>query len=112
MLTTHYLEEAETLCGRIAMLKSGRIVALDSTINLLRKLHHMQLRLKLDGCPPATLNGRNLVARGSEHILQFSDVMELEPILTELRISGVRLLEVEVEKPDLEDVFLDILGEQ
>ncbi len=35
ILTTHYLEEAEALCGRIAMLKQGRIVALDSTQNLL-----------------------------------------------------------------------------
>ena len=38
VLTTHYLEEAEALCGRIAMLKQGRIVALDETANLLQRL--------------------------------------------------------------------------
>ena len=37
VLTTHYLEEAESLCGRIAMLKQGRVVALDTTENLLAK---------------------------------------------------------------------------
>jgi len=37
VLTTHYLEEAESLCGRIAMLKQGRVVALDTTQNLLAK---------------------------------------------------------------------------
>jgi len=37
VLTTHYLEEAESLCGRIAMLKQGRLVALDTTANLLAK---------------------------------------------------------------------------
>jgi len=37
LLTTHYLEEAEALCGRIAMLKAGRIIALDRTENLIRQ---------------------------------------------------------------------------
>jgi len=37
LLTTHYLEEAESLCGRIAMLKSGQVVALDTTQNLLAR---------------------------------------------------------------------------
>src|SRR6266478_3235368 len=40
VLTTHYLEEAEALCGRIAMLKQGRVVALDSKANLLNRVHH------------------------------------------------------------------------
>ncbi|HCX33888.1 MAG TPA: ABC transporter ATP-binding protein, partial [Rhodocyclaceae bacterium] len=47
VLTTHYLEEAQNLCTRIAMLKAGRIVALDSTANLLGRLEAHRLRLKL-----------------------------------------------------------------
>ncbi|MBS0554457.1 MAG: ABC transporter ATP-binding protein, partial [Proteobacteria bacterium] len=48
VLTTHYLEEAETLCGRIAMLKGGRVVALDTTGNLLRRFaKHSLLRVRL-----------------------------------------------------------------
>lgn len=48
VLTTHYLEEAEALCGRIAMLKAGRIVALDTTANLLRRFatHSLSVRLE------------------------------------------------------------------
>ncbi len=49
ILTTHYMEEAQTLCSRVAMLKQGEIVALDSTRNLLNRLQTKQLRLKLQG---------------------------------------------------------------
>ena len=45
ILTTHYLEEAEALCGRIAMMKSGRIVALDSTQNLLSRFAGVTVRV-------------------------------------------------------------------
>src|SRR5207342_2346070 len=55
ILTTHYLEEAEALCGRIAMLKQGRVVALDSTANLLKRVHHLLLRLRLGGQLPQEL---------------------------------------------------------
>ncbi|MGZ5099764.1 MAG: ABC transporter ATP-binding protein, partial [Usitatibacter sp.] len=54
VLTTHYLEEAQQLCSRIAMMKDGRIVALDSTANLLASFSERLLRVKLEGCamPP------------------------------------------------------------
>jgi len=52
VLTTHYLEEAEALCERIAMLKQGRVVALDSTSNLLKRVHHLFLRLRLSASSP------------------------------------------------------------
>src|SRR5450759_2223951 len=54
LLTTHYLEEAEALCGRIAMLKSGRVVALDSTSALLKSASSNLLRFKIDGELPQT----------------------------------------------------------
>jgi len=47
VLTTHYLEEAELLCTRIGMLKAGRLVALDSTRNLLDTFSGLQLKLRL-----------------------------------------------------------------
>jgi ABC-2 type transport system ATP-binding protein len=49
VLTTHYLEEAETLCDRIGMLKTGSIVALDATANLVRRHHAVYLRLRVEG---------------------------------------------------------------
>src|ERR1700745_2416777 len=55
VLTTHYLEEAEALCGRIAMLKQGHIVALDTTENLLRRHSgcYVELRIQPDRLPQA-----------------------------------------------------------
>ncbi|MEO8509352.1 MAG: ABC transporter ATP-binding protein, partial [Betaproteobacteria bacterium] len=51
ILTTHYLEEAEALCGRIAMLKAGRVVALDSTHNLLSRIAGITCRLVVARLP-------------------------------------------------------------
>src|SRR5947199_1272377 len=53
ILTTHYLEEAEALCGRIAMLKAGRIVALDTKQNLLSSFAGLTVRLTADALPEA-----------------------------------------------------------
>src|SRR5512140_1592631 len=51
ILTTHYLEEAEALCGRIAMLKAGRVVALDTTRNLLTRVAGLTVRLVAERAP-------------------------------------------------------------
>src|SRR4029078_9120051 len=53
ILTTHYLEEAEALCGRIALLKAGRIVALDTTQNLLSRFAGLTVRLSAARLPDA-----------------------------------------------------------
>src|SRR5204862_1544119 len=61
LLTTHYLEEAEALCPRIAMLKQGRIVALDRTANLLAGTASTMLRFKTDQRLPPALSGQSRV---------------------------------------------------
>jgi len=54
LLTTHYLEEAEALCSRLAMLKQGRVLALANTSELLKSASSNVLRFKLDGqLPPS-----------------------------------------------------------
>src|SRR5512137_1654761 len=59
VLTTHYLEEAQALCQRIAMLKSGRVVALDTTRALLARLAGLQMTLRARGAlPPSVLQHR------------------------------------------------------
>jgi ABC-2 type transport system ATP-binding protein len=68
LLTTHYLEEAEALCGRIAMLKNGKVVALDSTTELLKAASSNVLRFKLDTELPAALAAK---ARVTGRIVQF-----------------------------------------
>ncbi len=107
VLTTHYLEEAETLCERIAMLKQGRLVALDSTRNLLARRHDHQARFRLDGEPPAALG----LKRGQGICWQygFKEYVELENLMAGLRAEGIKVLEMQLIEPDLEDVFTEII---
>ena len=110
VLTTHYLEEAETLCGRIAMLKAGRVVALDTTANLVRRLHNMQLRVRLQGALPPALSGQDVTERDGSYTISLHNYNEVEPILAALRSNGCEILELELLQPDLEDVFVEIMS--
>ena len=110
LLTTHYLEEAEALCGRIAMLKKGRIVALDSTRNLLQSVSGCRVRLKLSGALPEALLAQRVEMAGDEHVLALTSYSALEQVLAALREAGVAVLEMSVQQPDLEDVFLQVVG--
>jgi ABC-2 type transport system ATP-binding protein len=108
VLTTHYLEEAELLCGRIAMLKQGRIVALDSTANLLRRLHSLNLLVRLrSGNWPESLPAAETPENG--RVIKLRDYAEVEPALAALRAAGCEIDEMEIQKPDLEDVFLETM---
>jgi ABC-2 type transport system ATP-binding protein len=108
LLTTHYLEEAEALCGRIAMLKSGRIVALDTTSDLLQAASSNVLRFKLDADLPPLLAAK---ARITGRIVQLpaKDAHEVERYLAAVREAGLVAQDVEIRKADLEDVFLDVM---
>jgi ABC-2 type transport system ATP-binding protein len=109
VLTTHYLEEAEALCGRIAMLKQGRIVALDSTANLLKRVHHLFLRLRLAGELPDELRPLEHGGTVGGHVLRLKDYDDVGQTLATLRESGCRIEEMELMQPDLEDVFVDVM---
>jgi ABC-2 type transport system ATP-binding protein len=111
VLTTHYLEEAETQCNRIAMLKAGSIVALDSTRNLLDSFSGLELRLRLDReALPQPFPGRLTSQEGALFVLQLRDYLELEEALTRLRQADATIVEMELQPPDLEDVFLRFTG--
>jgi ABC-2 type transport system ATP-binding protein len=111
VLTTHYLEEAETLCNRIAMLKQGEIVALDSTANLLRRYSAKQVRMKLkpDLLPPA-LVPRLISRENGCYTLALEHYAQLEEVLAQLRAAGVAPEEMELVHPDLEEVFIQIMS--
>ena len=112
LLTTHYLEEAEALCNRIAMLKQGRVIALDRTSELLRSAASNVLRFKTDGMLPLSLAQH---ARITGRIVQLpaQNAHEVEQLLATLREAGLALEDVEMRKADLEDVFIDLMaGEQ
>jgi ABC-2 type transport system ATP-binding protein len=110
LLTTHYLEEAEALCGRLAMLKQGRMVALDRTSDLLKAASSNVLRFKLDAELPPELARQ---ARITGRIVQFpaNDALEIERYLAAVREAGLHAEDVEIRKADLEDVFLDVMGQ-
>jgi ABC-2 type transport system ATP-binding protein len=111
VLTTHYLEEAEALCGRIAMLKQGRMVALDTTQNLLHKHSgcYVDLRLIPDSLPDAV---KPLVLSHADGgcRLALDDYLQLEPIMAAIRQAGITVQEMEVVQPDLEEVFVQIMS--
>jgi ABC-2 type transport system ATP-binding protein len=108
LLTTHYLEEAEALCSRIAMLKLGRVVALDRTANLLAGTASTMLRFKTDHVLPQALSAQ---ARVTGRIVQLKahDAAEVETLLAALRAAGVKVEDLEIGRADLEDVFLEIM---
>jgi ABC-2 type transport system ATP-binding protein len=108
LLTTHYLEEAEALCQRIAMLKNGKVVALDRTDELLKAASSNVLRFKLDAALPPALAAK---ARVTGRIVQLPahDALEIERHLAVLREAGLNAEDVEIRKADLEDVFLDVM---
>ena len=108
LLTTHYLEEAEALCGRIAMLKQGRVVALDRTANLLAGTASTMLRFKTDAPLPSAVAA---AARITGRIVQVKarDAAEVETVLAALRAAGVKVEDLEIGRADLEDVFLEIM---
>jgi ABC-2 type transport system ATP-binding protein len=112
VLTTHYLEEAEALCARIAMLKQGRVVALDSTSKLMNRRDSLYLRLRLSGAAlPAALAERVRESHEATYTLRLRSYAEVEGVLAQVREAGAQIEELDLLQPDLEDVFVQIMKE-
>lgn len=111
VLTTHYLEEAEALCSRVAMLKQGKIVALDSTRNLINSISGCSVRLRLSpNALPATLQPLLRSCDEDCYILAMKDYSQIESVLAALRAAQVQVLEMQLLQPDLEEVFVKIMA--
>src|SRR5690625_1079822 len=116
VLTTHYMEEAETLCDRVGIIDHGRLIALDTVPALIR--HHTgdaTARLTLDRNLPADLDlatidgvtavqveGRQLIVQGTGDFIQH--------VLSELTSRGLRAADLRTTSPGLQDVFLALTG--
>jgi ABC-2 type transport system ATP-binding protein len=113
VLTTHYLEEAQAMCERVAMLKSGKIVALDTMSKLIRRISGSQLVLRLkSGVLPPDLHQLVLHpehSAGRSINLRVNEYTEVEHILARLRESGAVIDEMQLQQADLEDIFLQIM---
>jgi ABC-2 type transport system ATP-binding protein len=111
ILTTHYLEEAEKLCSRVAMMKQGEIIALDSTKNLLDRFPGKNLRLKLGGSLlPQSLASLLRSEEDGEYVLALSEITQIEFVLAELRNANIAVEDMRLTEADLEDVFVDLVG--
>jgi ABC-2 type transport system ATP-binding protein len=110
ILTTHYLEEAEELCSRVALLKQGKIIKLDTTANLLRTMHGKLLQLKCAGPLPAALLPMLKEQNQEGYLLKLDEVSSLESVLASLRQANVVLEDLRLIEPDLEDVFVEMVG--
>ncbi|MDR3412517.1 MAG: ABC transporter ATP-binding protein [Formivibrio sp.] len=112
VLTTHYLEEAEALCNRIAMLKQGNLLALEDKDTLMSRgtARHLLIKTTSPDLPVALqplLIGKS--ANGIE--LRLPDCNRLEEILVELRLAGIGLKDIEITKPDLEEIFVEMMNQ-
>jgi len=111
VLTTHYLDEAEALCSRVAMLKQGKIVALDSTKNLINNVSGCLIRLRLssDTLPSELQPLLENYIEGC-FILRVNNYAKIESVLAAFRVAQVQVLEMELMQPDLEEVFVKIMS--
>jgi ABC-2 type transport system ATP-binding protein len=113
ILTTHYLEEAETLCERVAMMKNGEIVALDTTTNLLANLAGKNLRLKLGNATlPTTLLPMLKSGENGVYTLALTELNQMEFTLSELRKANINIEDIQLYEADLEDVFMSLVGKK
>ncbi len=111
LLTTHYLEEAEALCNRVAMLKQGRLLALETTSTLLRNAAASVLHFKTDQPLPAEVAAH---ARVTGRVVECpaNSPEEIEYYLAVLRQAHVRIEDLEIRKADLEDVFIRLMQDE
>ena len=111
VLTTHYLEEAQEMCSRIAILDKGEIKALESTRQLLRRHPFRFLRIKLAGDAQLPDALRPLVSSESDGVIELKLDTSQHPIggvFDTLRNAGIAIEDVHTREPDLEDIFVEL----
>ena len=106
ILTTHYLEEAQSLCGRIALLNHGKLAALDSTKKLLQRFSGDRLKFTLvSGTLPATDVTFNDLG-GGQYTCAYEGAEALRTLLNQLHAAGCVVTDIETGPANLEEVFL------
>ena len=113
VLTTHYLEEAETLCNSVAMLRAGKIVASDTTKNLLKKFSTKNLKLRLNlknKKLPSLIEKIPHDVADDFYTFQLKKITEISKITDALNEAGIEILDLQAVDTDLENVFLKLTG--
>jgi ABC-2 type transport system ATP-binding protein len=118
LLTTHYLDEAERLCDRIAIVDAGRIVACDTPANLLAALGNQVLEVRVDDPETAlqTLDAHD-IPRDDTLVIGATITVPLrgapsQHILSQLHSAAVGVRSVTTRQPTLDDVYLRLTGDR
>ena len=110
ILTTHYLEEAEALCNRLALVKHGQIIAIDETYRLLANYGGLRARVEAECVEvPAELAFLSYHQEGKAWFFDLDNYEQVEMILAAFREAGVTISSLDILKADLEQVFLDLM---
>ncbi|WP_347821059.1 ABC transporter ATP-binding protein [uncultured Planktomarina sp.] len=111
ILTTHYLEEAQEMCDQIAIIHEGALRALDTTVNLLSKLDTKTLVVETKTTADISLPAGVTQSQRADGTLAFTysrSAISPSEILDALRGAGIKILDIQTEQPDLQDVFMEI----
>jgi len=114
ILTTHYLEEAESLCRNIAIIEAGRIVAQESTAAFLSRQGSTTLSVTVDRplarVPPtlAALGARYDAPTNTLYV-EGLEPSGIAPALAELETGGYTIVNVDFKRASLQDVFLELM---
>jgi len=114
ILTTHYLEEAEEMCDRIAILNKGNIVALDSTKNLLDRIQTKKVTFKTDkiiDIKDEEINSLKVISKlGTEICVSYEkSKIHMQELIDLIKKNNVKILDISTDDGDLEDVFLRLI---
>ncbi len=114
VLTTHYLQEAEELCDRIAIINHGKLIACDTKAALLARLDAKELRLTIDcdlGHMPPALAAFGVTLDGSRTLVAHyrPSRMRVDDLLAAVRAEGIAIVDLSTRESDLEDVFLQLV---
>ena len=114
ILTTHYLEEAEEICDRIAILNKGNIVALDSTKNLLDRIQTKKVTFKTDkiiDIKDKDLESLKVISKlGNETCISYEkSKINMEELINLIKKNNTKIIDISTDDGDLEDVFLRLI---
>jgi ABC-2 type transport system ATP-binding protein len=114
ILTTHYLEEAEEMCDRIAILNKGNVVALDSTKNLLDRIQTKKITFKTDkiiNIKDEDIDSLKIISNlGTEICVSYEkSKIDIEELINLIKKNGVKIIDISTDDADLEDVFLRLI---
>ena len=116
LLTTHYLEEAQALCDRIAIINHGRLIACDTTEALLRRLDAKEMAVTLSAdidAVPGELSSFNVELRDARQLVFHYPPSKTHSgeILAAVQRAGLTVIDLVTREADLEDIFLRLTGQ-